>query len=216
MTEADSQTMMKKLFVTLIAALLSFSAVAGDAPDVLIKRVSEEVLEIVRQDKDVRNGDIQKIAALVDAKVLPHFNFQRMTALAVGRDWRSASTAQKTRLQAEFKMLLVRTYANALTSYSNQRIVFRPFRMRDGETEVLVRSEVVQPGAQPVQIDYWLELADGQWKVFDVVVAGISLVTNYREQFAREVRDGGIDGLIASLAAKNKSLEVTANNRAAR
>jgi len=208
--------MFKHLSAIFLAALLSFSAHAAEAPDALVKRVSGEVLDIVRQDKDIRNGDIQKIVALVDAKVLPHFNFQRMTSLAVGRDWRSASAAQKTRLQAEFKMLLVRTYANALTSYSNQRIVFRPFRMRDGETEVLVRSEVVQPGAQPVQIDYWLELANGQWKVFDVVVAGISLVTNYREQFAREVRDGGIDGLIASLAAKNKSLEVTANNRAAR
>jgi len=208
--------MIKHLSAIFLAALLSFSALAAEGADTLVKRVSGEVLDIVRQDKDIRNGDIQKIVALVDAKVLPHFNFQRMTSLAVGRDWRNASTAQKTRLSAEFKMLLVRTYANALTSYSNQRIVFRPFRMRDGDTEVLVRSEVVQPGAQPVQIDYWLELADGQWKVFDVVVAGISLVTNYREQFAREVRDGGIDGLIASLAAKNKSLEVSANNRANR
>lgn len=216
MINIDEMTMIKHLSAIFLAALLSFSAHAAEAPDVLVKRVSGEVLDIVRQDKEIRNGDIHKIVALVDAKVLPHFNFQRMTALAVGRDWRSASAAQKTRLQAEFKMLLVRTYANALTSYSNQRIVFRPFRMRDGETEAVVRSEVVQPGAQPVQIDYWLELADGQWKVFDVVVAGISLVTNYREQFAREVRDGGIDGLIASLAAKNKSLEVAANNRAAR
>jgi len=216
MTGINGITMMKKLFASLFAVLFSMSVFASEAPDVLIKRVSEEVLEIVRQDKDVRNGDVQKITALVDAKVLPHFNFQRMTALAVGRDWRNASAAQKTRLQSEFKLLLVRTYANALTSYSNQRIVFRPFRMRDGDTEALVRSEVVQPGAQPVQIDYWLELADGQWKVFDVVVAGISLVTNYREQFAREVRDGGIDGLIASLAAKNKSLEVAASNRASR
>ncbi len=216
MTDVDGMTMIKHLSAIFLAALLSFSAHATEAPDALVKRVSGEVLDIVRQDKDIRNGDIQKIVALVDAKVLPHFNFQRMTSLAVGRDWRSASAAQKTRLQSEFKMLLVRTYANALTSYSNQRIVFRPFRMRDGETEAVVRSEVVQPGAQPVQIDYWLELADGQWKVFDVVVAGISLVTNYREQFAREVRDGGIDGLIASLAAKNKSLEVAANNRTAR
>mgnify|MGYP002414117851 CR=1 FL=1 len=208
--------MIKYLSAYFLSVLLSFSAVAAEAPDELVKRVSGEVLEIVRQDKDIRNGDIQKILALVDSKVLPNFNFQRMTALAVGRDWRSATPAQKTRLAAEFKLLLVRTYANALTNYSNQRIVFRPFRMRDGDTEALVRSEVVQPGAQPVQIDYWLEFADGQWKVFDVVVAGISLVTNYREQFAREVRDGGIDGLIASLAAKNKSLESPAGNRASR
>lgn len=176
----------------------------------MVKRVAEEVLDIVRQDKDIRSGDTQKIVALVDAKVLPNFNFQRMTSLAVGRDWRTATQVQKGRLAEEFKMLLVRTYANALTGYSNQRIVFKPFRMKDGETDVLVRSDVMQPGSQPVQIDYWLELADGKWKVYDVVVAGISLVTNYREQFSREVRDGGIDGLIASLATKNKSLEATA------
>lgn len=207
--------MMNRFFATLLVCLVSFSAMATEAPDVMVKRVSEEVLDIVRQDKDIRNGDTQKIVALVDAKVLPNFNFQRMTSLAVGRDWRAASPAQKARLAEEFKMLLVRTYSNALTSYSNQRIVFKPFRMKDGETDVLVRSEVIQPGSQPVQIDYWLELADGKWKVYDVVVAGISLVTNYREQFSREVRDGGIDGLVASLVAKNKSLEAVAP-RAAR
>jgi len=201
-------SMMKRLVAIFLAMLVSLPALAVESPDVLVKRVSDEVLEIVRQDKDIRNGDIQKISALVDAKVLPHFNFQRMTALAVGRDWRSANPAQKGRLAEEFKNLLVRTYANALTSYSNQRIVFKPFKMKSGETEVLVRSEVTQPGAQPVQIDYWLEQVDGNWKVFDVVVAGISLVTNYREQFASEVRAGGIDGLIGSLVAKNKSLEV--------
>lgn len=202
--------MMNRFFAALLVCLVSVSAMAAEAPDAMVKRVSEEVLDIVRQDKDIRNGDTQKIVALVDAKVLPNFNFQRMTSLAVGRDWRGANPVQKSRLAEEFKMLLVRTYSNALTSYSNQRIVFKPFRMKDGETDVLVRSEVIQPGSQPVQIDYWLELADGKWKVYDVVVAGISLVTNYREQFSREVRDGGIDGLIASLAAKNKSLEPTA------
>lgn len=207
---------MKRIFFLILACLFSFAAVAAEAPDALVKRVSGEVLEIVRADADIRNGNIHKIVELVDTKVLPHFNFQRMTALAVGRDWRAASPAQKARLAEEFKMLLVRTYANALNGYSNQRIVFRPMRMRDGDTEVLVRSEVVQPGAQPVQIDYWLERADnGQWKVFDVVVAGISLVTNYREQFAREVRNGGIDGLIASLAARNKSLEESSAARVA-
>ncbi|HOI51209.1 phospholipid-binding protein MlaC [Azonexus caeni] len=202
--------MIKRLLAVCLACFLAAPLFAAEAPDALIRRVSEEVLEIVRQDKDIRNGDIQKISALVDAKVLPYFNFQRMTSLAVGRDWRSANPAQKNRLAEEFKNLLVRTYSNALSSYSNQRIVFKPFKMKSGETEVLVRSEVTQPGSQPVQIDYWLEQSGDNWKVFDVVVAGISLVTNYREQFANEVRAGGIDGLIASLAAKNKSLEVAA------
>lgn len=198
--------MIKRFLAAASLFLFALPLFAAEAPDALIRRVSEEVLEIVRQDTDIRNGDIQKITALVDAKVLPNFNFQRMTALAVGRDWRAANPAQKERLATEFKNLLIRTYANALTSYRDQRIVFKPFRMKAGDTDVLVRSEVVQPGAQPVQIDYWLELADGKWKVYDVVVAGISLVTNYRDQFSREVRTGGIDGLIATLVAKNQSL----------
>jgi phospholipid transport system substrate-binding protein len=200
---------MNRLFVFALAFFLSFPALALEAPDAMIKRVSEEVLDIIRKDKEVQSGDVKKLAELIDSKVLPNFNFDRMTALAVGRDWRTANATQKARLAAEFKMLLVRTYSNALRSYSNQRIDFKPFRMKPGETDVLVRSEVIQPGSQPVQIDYWLELVDGQWKAYDVVVAGISLVTNYRGQFSREIRDGGIDGLIASLASKNQTLDST-------
>ena len=199
--------MMRRLFVFLAICLLSMSAFALEAPDAMIKRVSEEVLEVVRQDRDVQNGDMKKIVALVDAKVLPHFNFQRMTSLAVGRDWRVANAEQKNRLVEEFKMLLVRTYSNALRSYRDQRIDFKPLKMKSGETDVLVRSEVIHPGSQAVQIDYWLELADGKWRVYDVVVAGISLVTNYRSQFSKEIREHGVDGLIASLASKNQSLE---------
>ncbi|WP_234084576.1 phospholipid-binding protein MlaC [Azonexus sp. R2A61] len=198
---------MKKLFALLFAGCLALSAIAQEAPDAMVKRVSEEVLETIRKDKEIQGGNTQKVIALANSKVLPYFDFSRMTALAVGKDWRRADADQKKRLADEFRNLLVRTYANALSSYSNQKIVFKPFRMNPGDSEVLVRTEVIQPGAKPVQIDYNLELQDGAWKVFDVVVAGISLVTNYREQFAQEVRAGGIDGLIASIAAKNKSLD---------
>ena len=215
MTESTTK-MISRFLVFCSACLLAFNVAAAEAPDALVKRVSEEVLEIVKQDQAIRNGDIKKITALVDAKVLPHFDFQRMTALAVGRDWRAANAEQKKRLTEEFKALLVRTYANAVTSYSNQKLVVKPLKMKAGETEVLVRSEVLQPGAQPVQLDYWLEQQGDAWKVFDVVVAGISLVTNYREQFAKEVRDNGIDGLISTLAAKNKSLETSAAAKTAR
>ncbi|MCE1239246.1 MAG: ABC transporter substrate-binding protein [Azonexaceae bacterium] len=198
---------MKKLSALLFAGCLALSAIAQEAPDAMVKRVSEEVLETIRKDKEIQGGNTQKVIALANSKVLPYFDFSRMTALAVGKDWRRADADQKKRLAEEFRNLLVRTYANALSSYSNQKIVFKPFRMNPGDSEVLVRTEVIQPGAKPVQIDYNLELQDGAWKVFDVVVAGISLVTNYREQFAQEVRAGGIDGLIASIAAKNKSLD---------
>lgn len=199
--------MMKKLIVFAFATLLATLALAQEAPDALVKQVTEEVLEIVRKDKDIQNGNAKKVVDLVDAKVIPHFNFQHMTALAVGKDWRKASTQQQQQLTAEFKTLLVRTYSNALTGYKNQRVVFKPFKMNPGDSEALVRTEVDQPGSKPVQLDYSLEKLDAGWKVYDVSVAGISLVTNYRDQFGQEIRNSGIDGLIKAIATKNKSLE---------
>lgn len=197
---------MKKLLVLAFGLLVSALSFADETPDVLIQRVTSEVLEIVRKDKDIQSGNTQKIIELVDKKVLPHFNFTHMTALAVGREWRKASPQQQQQLTAEFKTLLVRTYSNALTSYKNQKVVLKPLKMNAGDTDVLVRSEIVQPGAKPVQLDYSLEKMDSGWKVYDVVVAGVSLVTNYRDQFSQEIRAGGIDGLVASMIAKNKSL----------
>ena len=199
--------MMKKLFALVLAAMLSPLAFAQEAPDLLVKRVTEEVLEIVRKDKDIQNGNTMRVIDLVDAKVIPHFNFKHMTALALGKEWRKATPAQQQQLTAEFKTLLVRTYSNALTSYKNQKVIYKPFKMNEADSDVLVRTEVHEPGNKPVQLDYSLEKIDSAWKVYDVSVAGISLVTNYRDQFAQEVRHGGIDGLIATIAAKNKSLQ---------
>ena len=199
--------MMKKLFALLFAGFVSFAVFAQEAPDAMVQRVTEEVLEIIRKDKDIQNGDTHKVIELVDKKVLPNFNFTHMTALALGKEWRKATPQQQQQLTAEFKTLLVRTYSNALTGYKNQKVVYKPIKMAPTDTDVLVRTEVHQPGNKPVQLDYSLEKLDANWKVYDVVVAGISLVTNYRDQFGQEVRNGGIDGLIASIAAKNKSLE---------
>ena len=199
--------MMKKLIALVFASLLTSLVQAQEAPDVLVKQVTEEVLDIIRKDKDIQNGSAKKVIELVDAKVIPHFNFKHMTALAVGKDWRKASPQQQEQLAVEFKTLLVRTYSNALTGYKNQKVVYKPFKMNAGDVDVLVRTEVQQPGNKPVQLDYSLEKLDAGWKVYDVSVAGISLVTNYREQFGQEVRNGGIDGLIKAIASKNKSLE---------
>jgi len=199
--------MMKKLIALVFATLLAATVQAQEAPDVLVKQVTEEVLDIIRKDKDIQNGSAKKVIELVDAKVIPHFNFKHMTALAVGKDWRKASPQQQEQLAVEFKTLLVRTYSNALTGYKNQKVVYKPFKMNAGDSDVLVRTEVQQPGNKPVQLDYSLEKLDAGWKVYDVSVAGISLVTNYREQFGQEVRNGGIDGLIKAIATKNKSLE---------
>lgn len=207
---------MKQLFSLLAGVFLLAGGAFADevAPDALVKRVTEEVLTIVRTDKDIQGGNSKKAVDLVEAKVLPHFNFTRMTSLAVGKDWNKASPEQKKRLAKEFEILLVRTYSNALTEYKSQTVVYKPFRMETGATDVLVRTEIRQPGRQSVQLDYQLERQDGgAWKVFDVVVAGISLVTNYRESFAQEVRNGGVDGLIASITAKNKQNEAARSEK---
>ena len=194
------------LLCALLGAALPATASADKAPDVLVRDVTTEVLEIVRADKAIQAGDTQRVIALVDAKVLPHFDFRRMTMLAVGRDWRQASAEQQTRLTDAFRTLLVRTYSNALTQYRDQRIEFRPSRFAPADTRVQVRTEVVQAGAQPIGIDYMLEKGEQGWKVFDVIVAGVSLVTNYRSSFGQEITRGGIDGLIRSLEERNRAL----------
>ncbi|MDR2209147.1 MAG: ABC transporter substrate-binding protein [Azoarcus sp.] len=176
-------------------------------PDELVRNVANEVLTIIRNDKAIQTGDTSKVIALVDEKVLPHFNFRRMTGSAVGPQWRSATPQQQERLIEAFRILLVRTYSNALTQYRDQTIEFKPLRSRPGDKTVRVNSEVHQAGAQPIAIDYTLEQTDKGWKVFDVTVAGVSLVINYRSSFTEEINTKGIDGLIASLEAKNKSLE---------
>jgi len=190
-----------------LGLMLPAVAAPEATPDVLVKNVTNEVLEIVRKDKDIQAGNQKRTQELIDTKILPNFNFNRMTALAVGRDWRQATPDQQKSLVAEFRTLLVRTYSNALTAYKDQTVEFKPFRMQAGETDVLVRSQVVQPGGKPISIDYNLEKTGESWKVYDVIVGGVSLVTNYRGTFASEVRNGGVDGLIKTLQTKNRSLD---------
>ena len=201
---------MKYLVALAMSLALSVSmAFAQGAlpPDALVKKITEDVLSAVRADKDIQSGDTRKAIELVRAKAVPYFNFKRMTALAMGRDWRQASAEQKNKLTTEFEQLLIRTYSNALTGYKDQTVRYKPFKAREGETDVVVKTEVLQPGGQPIQLDYALEKDNDGWKVFDVVVAGVSLVTNYRDTFNQEVRTNGVDGLIKMLADKNKQLE---------
>jgi phospholipid transport system substrate-binding protein len=202
---------MKSLFAFFSGLLIAMSAMAQEvAPDALIKSVTNEVLDIVRKDKDIQSGNTKKAIELVEVKVLPHFNFTRMTQLALARDWRQANAAQQKTLTDEFRHLLVRTYSKALTEYKNQTIDFKPFAAKAGETDVRVRTEIKQSGAgKNIELDYFLEKSGAGWKVYDIEVGGISLVTNYRDSFAAEVRNNGIDGLIKSLQAKNKSGEAT-------
>ena len=178
------------------------------APDVLVKTITDEVVTVLKEDKDIQAGDTKKVAGLIETKVLPHFNFTRMTRLAMARNWRLASPEQQAELTNEFKTLLVRTYSTAISSYREQKIDYKPLRAKPEDTEVTVKAEVRQPGAtQPVSIDYEMEKTSNGWKVYDVKVGGVSLVTTYRETFAAEVKDRGVDGLIKSLAEKNRSGE---------
>jgi len=174
------------------------------APDALIKQISTEVIDSVKSDKAIQAGDVGRIVSLVDTKVMPNVNFQRMTASAVGRHWRTASPEQQKRLQDEFKILLVRTYAGALTQVKDQVIQLKPFRAAADETEVVVRTEIRGKG-EPIQLDYRLEKAGDGWKIYDVNVLGVWLVEQYKNSFAQEIGAIGIDGLIGKLAEKNKS-----------
>lgn len=200
---------MKKLLLCCLAAL-SLGAFAQETPDALVSRVTGEVVQIVRQDKEVQNGNTQRILALVDEKVLPHFDFQRMTAMVVGQPWRQATPAQRSKLTDAFKTLLVRTYANAFAGLTdrNLEVVVRAVQGKPGDRDVLVQTEIRRAGGQdPVRVDYRVAQVAGQWKVFDVVVLGVSQVVNYRSQFAPELAKGGVDGLIARLEARNRELE---------
>ncbi|MBI1942497.1 MAG: ABC transporter substrate-binding protein [Betaproteobacteria bacterium] len=190
--------------IVLAGALRAHDARAqGMAPDALVKNVTLEVVDIIRTDKDIQAGDRKKVIALIESKVLPHFNFQTMTATAVGRNWDKAGAAQKARLMDEFKTLLVRTYASSLAAYSGQKFEFRPLRAKPTDTDVTVNVRILQSGTQPVQIDYDMEKRPAGWQVWDVRVGGISLVANYRTEFDNVVRESGIDGLILALQRKN-------------
>ena len=205
-------TMNRRNWSRLAAALLGLSLslalplarAADEAPDEMIRRLSVDVLNTIKADKDVQNGDVRKIIAFVDSKVMPNVNFTRMTASAVGRNWRQATPEQQKRLQDEFKSMLVRTYAGALSQVKDQTINVKPLRGQAGDTEVIVRTEILGRG-EPIQLDYRMEKAVGGWKIYDLNVLGVWMVETYRTQFAQEISARGIDGLIATLAQRNKN-----------
>ena len=203
--------MLRRNFAQLAAVLVSSVMLAmpavhaqDEAPDVLIKRLSADVLDKIKTDKTVQGGDMTRVMALVDSQVMPNVNFTRMTASAVGRSWRQATPEQQKKLQDEFKSLLIRTYSGALSQVKDQTINVKPLRAAAGETEVVVRTEVLGRG-DPIQLDYRLEKTATNWKIYDLNVLGVWLVETYRNQFAQEINAKGIDGLIASLSERNKT-----------
>jgi phospholipid transport system substrate-binding protein len=196
--------MLKKLL--LAASLFAFASVAASqdvAPDELVRKSTGEVLAMLKADKELAAGDPAKVDKLANEKILPYFNFQRMTQLAVGRPWREATDQQKAALIEEFRKLLVRTYSSSLSQFRNQTIDVRPLKLAAADTEVVVKTVISQSGATGIPIDYSMEKTKDGWKVFDVLIDGVSLVTNYRSSFATEIKNTGIDGLVKSLADRN-------------
>ena len=196
---------MKKLLLALTMLCFSITGFALEGPDELVKRTSEDVLATVKSDADIQAGDQAKIFALAEEKIVPNFNFDKVSRLVLGKNWTKATPEQKTAFQTEFRTLLIRTYATALSKYKNQTIEYKPLRMAEGANTASVKTAIVQPGGQPIAVDYSLEKKADAWKVYDIVIEGVSLVTNYRGQFAQEIRQNGIDSLIKKLGDKNKA-----------
>jgi phospholipid transport system substrate-binding protein len=199
---------MQRIIIAVLAAFAAFAvaapAHAQEAPDALVKRVSEDVIATIKSDPKIQAGDQARIREVMETKLIPNFDFARMTALAMGKNWRSASPEQQQRLTVEFQTLLVRTYSTALNKYRDETIDYKPLRANPADTDVTVRTLVVKPGGNPVQIDYGMTKTSSGWKAYDVIVGGVSLVTNYRDEFNEQIKNGGVDGLIKVLADKNK------------
>lgn len=210
-TRSDRRTFVRHAVTALGALMLGLSApwaqAADEAPDAMIERLSQDVLDTIRADAGVRGGDINRIMAIVDSKIMPSVDFTRMTASATGPSWRKATPDQRQQLQTQFKQLLVRTYAGALKQVSDQRIEMRPLRAGAADKEVVVRT-LVRGKGDPIQLDYRLERAPGQgsgWKIYDLNVLGVWLIDNYRPQFSQQINAGGIDALIKSLNDRNQA-----------
>ena len=199
------KTNFKQLLLAGTMLCFTAGALAAESPDALVKRTAEDVMAIVKNDKDIQAGNQDKIFALAEEKILPNFNFDRVSRLVLGKNWTKATPDQKAAFQTEFRTLLLRTYATALSKFKNQTIKYKPLRLADGANTATVKTVILQPGGQPIAVDYALEKQSDVWKVYDIVIEGVSLVTNYRGQFTQEIRQNGLDSLIKKLAEKNSA-----------
>lgn len=197
--------MFKKIFFFIALIFVSINLFANIGPDELVRKTADDVISIIKQDKDIQAGDTNKIYKLAEEKILPNFDFERISRLVLGKAWRTATDDQKTQFKYEFKNLLLRTYAVALSKYKDQKIEYKPLRMKPTDEIVTVKTEIIQSGAQPIDVDYALAKQDNGWLVIDIIIEGVSLVTNYRSQFASEIKRNGMDSVIKELANKNKT-----------
>jgi phospholipid transport system substrate-binding protein len=207
------KSLLRALSISLILSAAPALAAQAMAPDALARSVTDEVLAIVRADKEIQAGNQKKMIELVEEKVAPHFSFTRMTQLAMGRNWRQADSEQQKRLAAEFRTLLIRTYTSAFAQYRNQIVEYRPPRMQPGDTDVVVQSVIRQPHGQPITVDYAMEKTADGWKVYNVKIEGVSLIENYRNTFNTEIQKNGVDGLIRALSEKNRASQQQAQAR---
>jgi len=194
---------LKKYLLLLIALIISTSVLADLAPDELVRKTADDVINELKKDKDIKVGDRAKIYKLAEEKILPNFDFKRICRLVLGKNWRSMTVDQRNVFQIEFRGLLLRTYAIALSKFRDQTIEFKPLRMKSSDKIVLVKTEITQSGGQPIDVNYALSNSTGKWLVFDIVIEGVSLVTNYRSQFASQVKKNGIEDLLKKLSEKN-------------
>ena len=195
-----------KAAILAVALCAAGAAFAQEAPDAIVKRVATDVITTIKSDPAIQAGDQARIREVLEVKLLPNFDFTRMTALAMGRNWKSATPEQQKRVTDEFRALLVRTYSGALNNYRNETIDYKALRMNPADTDVTVRTVVMRATGSPIQIDYGMAKTPDGWKAYDVIVGGVSLVTNYRDEFNDQIKAGGVDGLIKTLVDRNKGV----------
>ena len=199
--------MLKNIIFLCVLSFASANVYSNIGPDELVRKTADDVISTIKQDKDIQAGDTNKIYKLAEEKILPNFDFERISRLVLGKAWRKATDKQKTEFKYEFKNLLLRTYAVALSKYKDQKIEYKPLRMKPTDEIVTVKTEIIQSGGQPIDVDYALAKQDDGWLVIDIIIEGVSLVTNYRSQFASEIKKNGMDSLIIELAKKNKTTD---------
>ncbi len=204
---------MKKFLLVILSLLLSMSLFAAEAPDAFVKKTADEVFELLKTDKDLKAGNKERAYKVTEEKILPYFDFDRISKLVLGKAYPAASKEEQESFKKEFRTMLVKTYGSALLKFKDQTLSYKPARYSPTDEEVLVKTEILQPGAPPLPIDYMLEKDGNSWKVFDIIIEGVSLVTNYRGQFGNEIRQNGMASLITKLAEKNANFERTASNK---
>jgi len=204
---------MKKFLLMVLSLMMSLSIFAGESPDLFVKKTADEIFEILKTDKDLKAGNKEKAYKITEEKIVPYFDFDRISKLVLGKAWPAATKEEQEAFKKEFRTMLVKTYGSALLKFKDQTLSYKPTRFEPTDEEVLVKTEILHPGAPPLPIDYMLEKDGNSWKVFDIIIEGVSLVTNYRGQFGNEIRQNGMASLISKLAEKNASFDKATANK---